>query len=314
VIEAWSSPDSLERCGWLNPPAPKRDDTVDDPNSNPSSIYNGMVHPLLNLTIKGVIWYQGESNVGPESAALNYSCTFPAMIQDWRKKFSRVNGTSDPIFPFGFVQLSGYCNCCCIGGDPNGCDGNYVAMLRWAQTANKGDVPNAALPNVFMAVSIDASDPNSPSCDVHPRFKQQVGQRLADGALAIAYGAPTHYQGPYPQDFSVTTSTAETASLVVNYLHALVQLELQNNTQITGFEAGYTSGNFYACVVSAISSSQVQLMCPPGQIVALRYAWRNDPCIVKSTTGWEPSPCLLYNSAGLPASPFYLSVQALINA
>lgn len=92
-IEAWMSPAALADCAdnvvAYGDPAP---------NDHPSSLYNGMIAPLIDTAIKGAIWYQGETNVG---ASDFYSCALPAMILDWRAKFGYE-------FPFGIVQLSGY--------------------------------------------------------------------------------------------------------------------------------------------------------------------------------------------------------------
>lgn len=73
-------------------------------------------------------------------------------------------------------------------------------MIRWAQTANYGYVPNDRMKNVFMAVAIDLGDPKSPFGSIHPRDKQDVGIRLAAGAMAVAYKDPfTYYLGMLPQ-------------------------------------------------------------------------------------------------------------------
>lgn len=88
-VQAWSSPDSLKQCGWINPPAVEDNSAADrrylaargppiNPDVNPSSLYNSMIFPLMNMTIKGVIWYQGESNADPPNPnnAANYSAFF----------------------------------------------------------------------------------------------------------------------------------------------------------------------------------------------------------------------------------------------
>lgn len=83
--------------------APEEEVFVPTP-SKPSVLYNAMIHPLLNMTIYGAIWYQGEANA---NAPNTYNCTFPAMIDDWRQKwYDGTDGFTDPQFPFGFVQVS----------------------------------------------------------------------------------------------------------------------------------------------------------------------------------------------------------------
>lgn len=112
-----------------------------------------MIHPLLNMTIKGFLWYQGEENVNKNAGNIRtnegYSCLIHNFIGDLRKLWSRVPGTTNSNFPFGFVQLAGYCP-----GPNHLC--NYdigVGDLRFAQTAEQGIVPNKYLPNTFMAMS-----------------------------------------------------------------------------------------------------------------------------------------------------------------
>jgi len=73
----------------------------------PSVLWNSMIHPFLNMTIFGAIWYQGESNAAKPDT---YNCTFPAMIDDWRAKwYEGTHKNTDKMFPFGFVQVSGTC-------------------------------------------------------------------------------------------------------------------------------------------------------------------------------------------------------------
>lgn len=128
----------------------------------PSGLYNGMIHPLLNYPVKGAIWYQGESNVG---RAAEYKKLFPAMIRDWRNRWH-----SD--FPFLFVQLANFLEAKDSPGDSD------WARLREAQASA------LALPDTAMAVTIDIGEWN----DIHPLDKKTVGDRLALAAQELAYG------------------------------------------------------------------------------------------------------------------------------
>ncbi|XP_030874046.1 sialate O-acetylesterase isoform X2 [Leptonychotes weddellii] len=102
-IEAWSSGRSLRACGVLTRGLIPSD-SVTGP-SKYSVLWNAMIHPLHNMTLKGVIWYQGESNVNFNRDL--YNCTFPALIEDWRQTFHRGSqGQTERFFPFGFVQRS----------------------------------------------------------------------------------------------------------------------------------------------------------------------------------------------------------------
>ena len=129
----------------------------------PGVLYNAMIAPLLPLSIRGAIWYQGESNA---DRAMEYRTLFPTMIQDWRNRW----GQGD--FPFLFVQLSSYGK---LRTEP--APSNW-ALLREAQAMT------LALPQTAMAVTIDVGDPN----DIHPKQKKEVGERLAGEALRMVYG------------------------------------------------------------------------------------------------------------------------------
>lgn len=127
-----------------------------------SLLYNGMIHPLVPMTLKGATWYQGESNV---NRASQYRLSFPAMIADWRTRF----GQGD--FPFYFVQIAPFTG---YG------DSGAAAELREAQLFTLRHVRNTG-----MAVTTDITDDLR---DIHPINKQDVGKRLAFWALNKAYG------------------------------------------------------------------------------------------------------------------------------
>ena len=143
----------------------------------PTSLYNGMVCPVLPYQIKGAIWYQGEANVGRED---QYSKIFPAMIENWREAW----GIKD--FPFYFVQIAPYIYA--------GVDATESAFLREAQESA------LKLPKTGMAVTLDVATVNN----IHPPFKQEVGERLALLALNNDYGKSSAYMGPVYK--SMTTS------------------------------------------------------------------------------------------------------------
>jgi len=131
----------------------------------PTRLYNGMIHPLRNFKIKGVVWYQGESNVG---RADKYHKLFSTMIGQWRKAFGYE-------FPFYFVQIS-----------PFAYRGVNAAYLREAQ------LETMSLPKTGMVVTMDIGNLG----DIHPKNKQEVGRRLALWALANDYGRDLVYSGP----------------------------------------------------------------------------------------------------------------------
>lgn len=135
----------------------------------PTSLYNGMIAPIVPFALRGAIWYQGESN---RTRAMQYARIFPAMIEGWRRHWNRGD------FPFYFVQIAPFN----YGGDTG-----QAALLRDAQRLA------LRLPNTGMAVTMDVGNPR----DIHPRDKLTVGNRLALWALAGTYGKKgIVYSGP----------------------------------------------------------------------------------------------------------------------
>jgi len=133
----------------------------DQPSANaaPTLAHNGLIAPLHGLSVRGVLWYQGESNAGRAAA---YADGFKRLIQDWRQQFG------DPDMPFLFVQLAAYLP---LASNQPGA-GSW-AELRASQAAA------LALPHTGMATAIDVGDAD----DIHPRNKRTLGQRLAGLAL-----------------------------------------------------------------------------------------------------------------------------------
>ena len=142
------------------------------PNEKPSTLYNGMIYPLLNLKVKGAIWYQGEANA---DRAYQYRTLFPLMIRCWRDKFN------EPDMPFIFVQLANF-----MAAKPEPGESTW-AELREAQTMTLD-----SLKNTGMAVIIDIGAADN----IHPKDKQDVGYRLAQNALKIAYHKDVVSMGP----------------------------------------------------------------------------------------------------------------------
>ena len=148
-----------------------------------TALHNGMIAPIVPFGIRGAIWYQGESN---RSRAAQYRRVFPGMIQDWRDKW----GIGD--FPFYFVQLAPY------NYGPG--DKGELAELREAQSMTLD-----LLPNTGMAVTMDIGNVG----DIHPRNKQDVGERLALWALAKVHGvSDLAYSGPAYQSMVVVGDSA----------------------------------------------------------------------------------------------------------
>jgi sialate O-acetylesterase len=139
--------------------------------NQPAALYNSMIAPLVGYTLKGFVWYQGESNTG---RADEYARLQPAMINDWRVKWD------EPSAPFLYVQLPGFM------------EYSYLPTeSQWAQF-REAQLKSLSVPNTGMAVAIDLGEWN----DIHPDRKKEVGDRLALAAEKIAYGENIVYSGP----------------------------------------------------------------------------------------------------------------------
>lgn len=208
----------------------------------PSNLYNGMIHPLAPAAIRGVLWYQGESNAGRPA---EYRTLLAAMIRQWRASF----GQGD--IPFYFVQLPNW-------NRPG--DNVAVAYQREAQAGA------LSLPETGMAVTYDVGDPD----DVHPKNKQDVGKRLALVALAKTYAKEITHSGPVFQDAKFADDLVK-----ASFQHQ-GKLILREGSP-SGFEVAGEDRQFFPA--SAKLNEQVVVVSSPSvpHPVAVRYAFTNAP-------------------------------------
>ena len=235
----------------------------------PLGLYNGLLAPLTSLPIKGVIWYQGESNVG---AYKDYQPRFTTMIRDWRAKWAQGTGQQNQ-FPFLFVQLANY-----LKKTPKPKDSNW-AGLREVQRQSVSET------NTAMVVAIDKGEWN----DIHPVDKKTLGQRLALAARAVALGEKVEYQGP-----ELESVMAEGSQLKLSFNHSSKSLVLKgkgNSFAIAGADGKYRWAQVQ------LKDQQLLLSHPDIKApVKVRYAWADNP------------EAVLFNSEGLPAGPFEATI------
>ncbi|XP_054884535.1 sialate O-acetylesterase [Poeciliopsis prolifica] len=293
-VEAWSSARALKQCGLV--PSEDmyelKDDMIQQTGNSmlkSTVLWNAMIHPFLNMTIYGAIWYQGEANAAYHKD--NYNCSFPTMINDWRMAFHQGSGGQTAHdFPFGFVQLSTYKKSATDDGFPD---------IRWHQTADMGFVPNIKMKNTFMAVAFDLPDKTSPYGKIHPRDKQDVAHRLTLGARAVAYGEKgISFQGPFPKVIVPIESTVN-----VTYDQKIFVTPSKDIFEICCSEKNAScepDSLWSPAPIMVWNQTTIQLSasaCPPSKVAALRYGWRDWPCEFKA--------CPVYDSSkNLPAPPF----------
>lgn len=226
-------------------------------NDAPTLGHNGLVAPLQGLSVRGVLWYQGEENAGRAAA---YADGFKRLIQDWRGQFG------DPKLPFLFVQLAAW-----FPLADNRPDGNGWAELRASQAAA------LALPHTGMATAIDVGD----AVDIHPRNKRTVGQRLAELAM--------HELG--------LRAAPATGPRLTGHQPRGAEFELRFDTTAGGLRtarAGEPLRGFYvagadrrwAPAQARFDGDRILLNSPAVQApVAARYAWVNNPSEANIVSG-----------------------------
>ncbi|MFG0263914.1 MAG: sialate O-acetylesterase [Rhodopirellula sp. JB055] len=210
-------------------------------NRNPSVLYNSMIRPLIPFSFRGVIWYQGESNVKqPEQ----YQTLFPAMIRDWRSRW----GAGD--FPFYFVQIAPFA----YKREPIS-----AAFLREAQTMALSE------PNTGMVVMMDIGDPTN----IHPKNKKPVGERLAGLALSREYGRQDIVDsGPLFQSHEV-----EGESIRLHFQHVGGGLTTSDGKSPSHFSIAGADQKFVAADAEIDGDTIVVHSDAVTEPVAVRYAW-----------------------------------------
>jgi sialate O-acetylesterase len=217
------------------------------PNSFPSLLYNGMIHPLLNYAIKGVIWYQGENNVGNTK---KYRSLFPTLINDWR-----ANWKID--FPFLFVQLANYMAPAAEPGSSN------WAELREAQTMT------LSVPKTGMAVIIDIGEANN----IHPKNKKDVGYRLSLAARKVMFNENIVYSGP-----SYKSVKFENGKAIVEFDNIGSGLLVKNKYgYINAFAIAGSDKVFYWAKAYIQGDKVIVYSDKVANPIAVRYAWANNP-------------------------------------
>ena len=230
-------------------------------SNTPTGLFNAMVNPLVPFKAKGVLWYQGESN---GDRGIQYRSLFPMLINNWRDCWQDE-------MSFYWVQLA-----------------NFQAPSDWPYNSDWAKLREAqsmtlSVPKTGQAVIIDIGE----TWDIHPKNKQEVGDRLARHALAKDYGKSIKYSGPSFKGFTVDGSKAKlnfefSEGLASSDSQPLHRFEIAGDDQKFHWAKATIEGNEVV-----VSSEKVK------SPAAVRYAWSENP-----------EGCNLTNETGLPASPF----------
>lgn len=232
--------------------------------NQPTSLFNAMIAPAVGFSVKGILWYQGESNIGN---AAEYDKLLPALINDWRSQWKQEN------LPFLYVQL------------PNFDDVQYLptespwAVLRDAQRKT------LSLPNTAMGVTIDLGEWN----DIHPDRKKEVGERMAYAAMKVAYGEKEIVaSGPLLQSIK-----NEGNKIILSFSNTGSGLVANDGEPLRQFAIAGADKKFVWATARIDGSTVIAWNDEVANPVYIRYAWADNP-----------DGANLFNKEGFPASPF----------
>lgn len=236
----------------------------------PAALFNAMIAPLTDYSVRGILWYQGESNIGN---APEYGNLLQHLIADWRQRWRSEN------LPFLFVQLPGFGDKQYQPAESN------LALLREQQRKT------LKVPNTAMAVTIDVGEWN----DIHPQRKKEVGERLALAALKLSYGENRLVaSGPLLQSAQRNRDT-----MILNFTNTGSGLMTADGKKLQEFAIAAADKN-YVWAKTKIEADKIRVwsddITDPQYV---RYAWADTPV--------NPN---LYNKEGLPASPFEAKVES----
>lgn len=247
AIQSWMSKENLKKIpgAWLT----DRPDTIKDPEKDPEKspfiLYNSMIAPIAGYTIKGFVWYQGESN---RYHPLFYKTLMPAMVKEWRDLWREGN------IPFYFVQIAPY--------QYNWKNDYFSAILRESQL-NAMDV----IPNSGMAVSIDAGAEHF----IHPPDKTVIAQRLSYWALAKTYHEKNvDYASPILKKMKIQKGMAILS--FKNAKHGLIS----TRDGLLNFQVAGSDHKFYPAKAFIRGKNKVVVQSEKVKNpIAVRYAFKN---------------------------------------
>ena len=270
AMEAWRVKSArLKAEGKAEPPRPRAPGNPLGNQHRPGNLYAGMLNPLIGYGIRGVIWYQGESNAG---RAWHYRALFPLMIEHWRAEW----GQGD--FPFYWVQLANF-----KAEQPDPGESDW-AELREAQTLA------LQLPHTGQAVIYDLGEAR----DIHPRDKQNVARRLARIALARDYDMNVVHRSPTFRDMEIRGN-----KLIVRFSDTGDGLYSFDVVNPLGFAVAGADRQWHWAEASITEPDTVEVSSVHvPEPVAVRYAWADNP--VATLRNLEGLPVVPFRSDDWP--------------
>ena len=236
-------------------------------NARPGNIFNGVLLPTIGYGIKGVIWYQGESNAG---RAYEYGFLFPRMIQHWREEWQQGD------FPFYWVQLADFM--------AEKTDARQSVTSQWAELREAQTKTQSVVKNGGQAVIIDLGEGN----DIHPKNKRDVAERLVRWALVKDYGLKLPYRSPEYKSVQITGNKA-----VVTLDTFGATLRTVDVAEAKGFVICGEDKKWVWAQAKIVGKDQIEVSAAGvAKPVAVRYAWADNPV------------CNVYTTDGLPVTPF----------
>ena len=245
-VEAWTQKEAMDKAVTAEEKSTFRYNQVKNKREQdaPSQLFNGMIHPLLNYNIKGVIWYQGESNRNHPKV---YQKTFPLMIENWRQLWN------NDLMPFYYVQIAPY--------------GRYSGEVNSAQLRETQLKTMDLLDRVGMAVTLDIGENQS----IHPAEKIKVGERLSYWALAKDYNIQgIQFSGPVYKSHKIDGD-----KIMISFDYASMGLSTYGQP-LNNFEIAGTDGIYHPAKAKILRNGTLEVFSEkvkdPKEV---RYGWKN---------------------------------------
>ena len=218
-----------------------------NPQNEPTALYNGMIAPITQYPLKGILWYQGESNTGEPK---KYEGYMHALVNGWRAALNQPN------IPFIYAQL------------PNFMDVSYLPEeSSWAEL-RESQLKGLSIPNTAMTVNIDLGEWN----DIHPDNKKDVGERMALAGLNLAYGEDIVYSGPIFKNYEIVGN-----KVIISFSHMGSGLKCNDGHKLSEFAIAGADKHFIWANVKIENSKVIVWSDEIPNPKYVRYAWADNP-------------------------------------